>query len=455
MTHKTLRIVTTKQQVFFGDQLLSLPSKWVAFLAYLGLAATSPEVTNLTRSRDGHIYVGSDDVAELEGFGPNDIPHRKTLRRFVRDELTKRLGRQLILSPHGATEKQFRLDLEMVSVEFDVAASEVARWLNLNVTIRKVSNRDYGLQIADLALIEALIEAHQFDRAEVRLETLHHSEPEDELLIRMMLAWSFLRERQHRLAEAVDFHQRAKDLLIALDTAELEPLFELQAARLARADEDFATAEKTVRRGLNVVSLENAFLVGRLETLAGLLVLDRGQFEPLRAEASFTRALELFAGIHWWWGVQASCANIALMWWRQLEFYKLPSSERPLVAPVLRDRWLLQANTWFARADECCSLTGLRHESPDLLIYLAKTERLLGKHEDALMTLDRAELLAVNWRSDRDRIEAMFERGEVEWSRGHLEEARQHWTNLLDGDLEVHLRDHITTRIGRRLEVLA
>jgi tetratricopeptide (TPR) repeat protein len=454
MTHKTLRIVTTKQQVFFGDQLLSLPSKWVAFLAYLGLAASTPEVTNLTRSRDGHIYVGSDDVSELEGFGPNDIPHRKILRCFVRDELPKRLGRQVILSPHGATEKQFRLDLEMVSVEFDIGATEVARWLNLSVSNRKVSTRDYGLQIADLALIEALIEAHQFDRAEARLETLHQSEPEDELLIRVMLAWSFLRERQQRLAEAVDFHQRAKDLLITLDTADLEPLVELQAARLARADEDFATADKIVRRGLNVISSESAFLIGRFETLAGLLVLDRGQFEPLRAEASFTRALELFAGIHWWWGVQASCANIALMWWRQLEFYEPSGSERAPVAPVLRDRWLLQANTWFARADECCSLTGLRHESPDLLIYLAKTERLLGRYEDALGTLDRAEQLAVHWENERNRIEAVLERGEIKWSRGQFQEARQDWEQLLAGNLEKNLRDHINGRIGRRLEVL-
>jgi tetratricopeptide (TPR) repeat protein len=429
----------------------------VAFLALLGLAEVAPDVAGLGRARDGHVYVSADDVAGLEGFGPNDNSQRKTIRRFIRDDLPKRFAeRQIILSPHGASEKQFRFDSDLVFIEFDRSVVEVAQWLNLKVTSSRPSTRDSGLGRAELALVEALIEAHDFLSAEVRLEQLQQSEPDNVLMVEVMLTWSFLRERQRNLVEAVDFHQRAVDLLALLEIGDLEPLADLQRARLARADEDFIAAEKIVRRLLTSVSIEDAFLRGRSETLAGLLHLDRGLLEPRGAEEHFLAALEHFRKIHWWWGVQASCANLGLMWWQQLSFYDdLPdghSTSQPAVAPAIRDRWLLESHTWLARADEYCRLIGLRLESPDLLVYLARTERLLGHADAASSTLDRAETLARSWQVERDQLEVRLERAELDWACGSFDAAQNRWRSLLS-DAEPEMRPMLLSRLLGRLEV--
>jgi hypothetical protein len=210
MPKQILRISTSKQQVTLGDQAHQLPPKWVAFLALLGLAEVAPDVAGLGRARDGHVYVSADDVAGLDGFGPNDNSQRKTIRRFIRDDLPKRFAeRQVILSPHGASEKQFRFDSDLVFIEFDRPHLEVAQWLNLKVSSGRPSTRDSGLGRAELALIEALIEVHDFAGAETRLERLHQSNPDDALMVGVVLTWSFLRERQRNLVEAVDFHNRA------------------------------------------------------------------------------------------------------------------------------------------------------------------------------------------------------------------------------------------------------
>jgi tetratricopeptide (TPR) repeat protein len=458
MPKQILRISTSKQHVTLGDQTHQLPPKWVAFLALLGLAEIAPDVAGLPRARDGHVYVSADDVAGLEGFGPNDNSQRKTIRRFIRDDLPKRFAeQQVILSPHGASEKQFRFDSDLVFIEFDRPNLEVAQWLNLKVSSGRPSTRDSGLGRAELALIEALIEAHDFTGAEIRLERLHQSNPDDALMVGVMLTWSFLRERQRNLVEAVNLHNRAMDLLANLETADLEPLADLQRARLARADEDFLAAEKIVRRLLTSVSSEDAFLRGRLETLAGLLHLDRGLLEPRGAEEHFLTALEHFAKIHWWWGVQASCANLGLMWWRQLAHYdQLPNepSAPQAVAPVIRERWLLEANAWLGRADEYCRLTGLRHESPDLLVYLARTERLLERFDAVSNTLNRAEMLARAWQGERDQLEVLLERAELDWARGNFDLARDRWREVLARDCGAELRTEIRERLRERLEVV-
>jgi tetratricopeptide (TPR) repeat protein len=177
--------------------------------------------------------------------------------------------------------------------------------------------------------------------------------------------------------------------------------------------------------------------------------------EPRGAEEHFLAALEHFRKIHWWWGVQASCANLGLMWWRQLSHYdNLPNehSTAHVIAPVIRERWLLEANAWLGRADEFCRLTGLQHESPDLLVYLARTERLLQRFDEASSTLNRAATLAQAWRVERDQLEVRLERAELDWACGSFEAAQNCWRSLLS-DADPEMRPMVLSRLLGRLEV--
>jgi tetratricopeptide (TPR) repeat protein len=451
-----LLIETRLNRAVFAGRALELAEPWVRFLGLLGLACVSPEVLGIKAFKDGHCYVHADEVARLEGFTTARTESlRKSLRRFVRDTLPERLdGRSLIVSPGGMTDRMFRL--EQVRVEFDVETAAVLGWLNLERAATNEVKPD-AVHLVDLAEIEMLCEARRLDQAEHKLLALEASLTSDPLRARCLLIWSFVREQQGRKPEADAFLERAIELIQPQDLQDLMPLAELQTARLARADEDLETAERIVRRLRGHASVAgNPHLLARLELLRGLLHLDSSTEskgpEPRGAEAHFQAALEFSLEAHWWWGTQAACANFGLMWWLQLEWLERDAQNPQAVHAKTLNSYLTRARSWFERAEGLCATTGLRHQSPELLIYQAKVLRRQGDLGLVMPKLEAAMALAREWRHDRSLVEVLLEQAELLWSQSALDLARRLWRDALERASEFAWRDEVLRRIAGRLE---
>ena len=140
------------------------------------------------------------------------------------------------------------------------------------------------------------------------------------------------------------------------------------------------------------------------------------------------------------------------MWWLQLEWLERDAQDPQAVHAKTLNSYLTRARAWFERAEGLCATTGLRHQSPELLIYQAKVLRRQGDLGLVMPKLEAAMALAREWRHDRSVVEVPLEQAELFWSQSAFDLARRLWRDALERSSEFAWRDEVMRRIAGRLE---
>jgi tetratricopeptide (TPR) repeat protein len=418
-----LTINTQGLEIKLGDQLVTNRAREVKLFALLALLYTGAVAS------DG--WLEATDIGRIDGYRTLQTDSLKsTIRRFVRE-----MKPQLLISPPNKAMEFFKLDDKLVSeVVFDKNVDEVLSWLELS------PRQEISGFSPQLALAEALYEATAFETATNLVQEILDTTPINESSFRALLLLSRIREKQGRLDEAWELLRRAEDSAVYAEGDNTTRL-QLQQVRLFRLSGETNEAVRVLTLLQRKVSVREGLFWGQVETLAGLLLLDREDREPKDALPYFERAASAFTNMRWWWGVQASYANMGLSCFLQ-------GQRKPQ-----KREWFTKAKPYFEQAISFSKGTGFRHDSAEVFIYLAKCKRFLNDWENHTEILEEALSLAAHIPSRRSMAEVWLEQGENKWAHGDREGALQLWRTALDvaGEDE---REFLLPQIIDRLEGL-